>query len=56
MALQHWRQHIWGRRFKRVADHAALIHLYYIQNTSILLTQWAIALQGVDFTVEHKSG
>ena len=37
-------------------DHADLTHLYYMQDTSNMLTRWAIALQGFDFTVEHKPG
>ena len=56
LALQHWRQYSWGRHFKCVPDHAALTHLYYMQDTSNMLTHWAIALKAFDFTVEHKPG
>ena len=35
-------------------DHADLTHLYYMQDTSTMLTRWAITLQGFDFTVEQK--
>ena len=34
-------------------DHAALTHLYYMQDTS---TRQTIAFQGFDFSVEHKPG
>ena len=56
LALQHWRPYLWGKHFRCVTDHAALTHLYYMQDTSNMLTRWAIALQSFDFTVEHKPG
>ena len=55
-AVQHWRPYLWGKHFKCVTNHAALTHLYYMQDTSNVLTRWAIAFQGFDFTVEHKPG
>ena len=54
LALQHWRRYLWGKHFECVTDHAALTHLYYMQDTSTMLTRWAITLQGFDFTVEQK--
>ena len=51
-----WRPHLWGKHFKCGTDHAALTHLYYMQDTSNMLTRWAIALQSFDFTVEQRPG
>ena len=54
LAVTHWRPYIWGRHFVCVTDHSALRYLYSMQDTSSMLTLWAIALQSSDFTVEHK--
>ena len=56
LAVTHWRSYIWGRHFVCVTDHSALRYLYSMQDTSNMLTRWAIALQSYDFTVEHKPG
>ena len=56
LAIQHWRPYLWGRHFVCVTDHAALRYLYSMQDTSNMLTRWAIALQSYDFTVQHKPG
>lgn len=56
LAIQHWRPYLWGRHFVCVTDHAALRYLYSMQDTSNMLTRWAIALQSFDFTVQHKPG
>ena len=45
-----------GRHFVCVTDHSALRYLYSMQDTSNMLTRWAIALQSYDFTLEHKPG
>ena len=36
-------------------DHRALVYLYHMQDTSNMLTRWAIALQNFDFTVKHQN-
>ena len=56
LAIQHWRRYWWGKHFVCVTDHAALRYLYSMQDTSNMLTRWAIALQSYDFTVKHKPG
>ena len=45
-----------GAPFCLCTDHSALRYLYSMQDTSNMLTRWAIALQSYDFTVEHKPG
>ncbi|CAB1100197.1 unnamed protein product [Ectocarpus sp. CCAP 1310/34] len=52
-ALTHWRPYLWGRHFTCSTDHQALTSLYHMQDTSNMLTRWAIALQNYDFTVKH---
>ena len=54
LAVTHWRAYIWGSHFVCVTNHSALRYLYSMQDTSDMLTLWAIALQSYDFTVEHK--
>lgn len=56
LSIQHWRPYLWGRHFVCVTDHAALRYLFQMQNSSNMLTRWAIALQSFDFTVQHKPG
>ena len=56
LAIQHWRHFLWGKHFTCVTDHAALRYLHAMQDTSNMLTRWAIALQSYDFTVQHKPG
>ena len=56
LSLHHWRPYLWGKHFEVVTDHAALRYLYTMQDTSNMLTRWAIALQSFDFTVRHKPG
>ena len=56
LAVAHLIFYIWGRNFVCVTDHSAPRYLYSMQDTSNMLTQWAIALQSCDFSVEHKPG
>ena len=56
LALAHWRPYLFGKHFTVITDHQALTHLYYMQDTSNMLTCWAIALQNFDFTVEDVAG
>ena len=56
LAVTHWIPYIWGRHFVCVTDHSALRYLYSMQDTSNMLTRWAIALQSSDVTVEHIPG
>ena len=56
LAVTHCRPFIWGRHFVCVTNHSALRYLYCMQDTSNMLTRWAIALQSYDFTTEYKPG
>ena len=56
LAVTHWRPYLWGRHFTCCTDHQALTYLYKMQDTSNMLTPWAIALQNYDFTVKHVAG
>ncbi|CAB1098409.1 unnamed protein product [Ectocarpus sp. CCAP 1310/34] len=55
-ALTHWRPYLWGRQITCHTDHQALTYLYHMQDTSNMLTRWAICLQNFDFTVKHVPG
>ena len=54
LAVTHWRSYIWGRQLVCVTHHNALRYLYSMQDTSNMLTRWAITLQLYDFTVAHN--
>ena len=56
LILAHWRPYLFGKYLTVITDHQALTHLYYMQDTSNMLTRWAIALQNFDFTVKHVAG
>ena len=45
-----------GAIFVCITDHSVLRYLCSMQDTSNMLTRWAIALQSYDFTIEHKPG
>ena len=56
LAVTHGKSCVWDRQFVFITEHNVFRYLYLIQNTSTMLTRWAIALQSYDFTVEHKPG
>ena len=56
LAFAHFRPYIWGRFFECHTDHQALCHLHKLQETSNMLTRWALALQTYDFEVIHVPG
>ena len=56
LGLTHWRPFLFGKHFTVFTDHRALVYLYHMQDTSNMLTRWAIALQNFDFTVKHIPG
>ena len=56
LALAHWRPYLFGKHSTVITHHQALTHLYYMQDTSNMLTRWAAALQNFDFTVKHVTG
>ena len=56
LAVTNWKPYIWGRHFVCVTDHSARRYMYSMQDTSTMLTRWAIAPQSYDFTVEHEPG
>ena len=39
-----------------MTDHRAIVYLYHMQDTSNVLTRWAIALHNFDFTVKYAPG
>ena len=56
LALAHWRPYLFGKHFTVITDHQASTHLYHMQDTSNMLTQWAIALQNFELTVKRVAG
>ena len=56
LAVTHWRPYIWGRHVVCVTDHSALGYLYSMQDTSNVLTRWAIALQSMLLRLSTNQG
>lgn len=54
LAIHHSRLFLWGRCFTCATDRAALQYPYAMQDTSNMLTRWAIALQPYEFIARHK--
>ena len=57
-AVNHYRQYVYGRRFKIVSDHTPLQQIIKkdIRDTSTWLQQLLVRCQGYDFTIEYKKG
>ena len=57
LAITYWCPFLFGNKFTVFTDHRALlVYLYDMQDTSNMLTRWAIALQNFDSTVKHVAG
>ncbi|OMH81098.1 Transposon Ty3-I Gag-Pol polyprotein [Zancudomyces culisetae] len=55
-SVNQFRNYIWGRRFKIVTDHSALVRLFDSKEASGRLARWAIILREYDYTLEHRKG
>ncbi|PIK46200.1 gag-pol fusion protein [Apostichopus japonicus] len=56
-AIQSFRPYLANNKFTVLTDHIALKWLHKISHaTNGRLARWSIALQGYDFTIEHKAG
>ena len=56
LAVTHWRPYLCGKKFTCCTDHQAMTYHCKKQETSNMLTRWAIELQNYDFTVKHVPG
>jgi RNase H-like domain found in reverse transcriptase/Reverse transcriptase (RNA-dependent DNA polymerase)/Integrase zinc binding domain/Integrase core domain len=55
-ATKFFRCYLYGRRFKVITDHKALLWLDSVKDTSSMLMRWALRLSEFDYVVEHKPG
>ena len=57
-AVNHYRQYMYGRRFKIVSDHSPLQQIIKkdIRDTTTRLQRLLLRCQGYDFTIEYKKG
>lgn len=56
LAIEHFRQYIWGRHFVIYTDHAALTYLFNQHKPGSRLLRWKILLSEFDFDIIHRSG
>ena len=57
-AVNHYRQYVYGRRFKIVSDHSLLQQIIKkdIRDTTTRLQRLLLRCQGYDFTIKYKKG
>ena len=57
-AVNHYRQDVYGRRFKIVSDHSSLQQIIKkdIRDATTWLQRLLLRCQGFDFTIENKKG
>ena len=57
-AVNHYRQYVYGRRFKIVSDHSPLQQIIKkdIRDATTWLQRLLLQCQGFDFTIEYKKG
>lgn len=54
--LHNWREYLWSRHFTVCTDHTALRYPNSMQDTSNMLSRWAVGLQAYDLSVQHMPG
>lgn len=56
LAIKKFRQYIEGHEFKVVTDHASLKWFMGQRDLGGRLARWALQLQGMNFSIEHRRG
>jgi len=55
-ATKHFRQYLYGRKFKIVTDHKPLIWLMNVKDPNSRLMRWRLKLEEFDYETIYKSG
>jgi len=55
-ATKHFRQYLYGRKFKIVTDHKPLIWLMNVKDPNSRLMRWRLKLEELDYETVYKSG
>jgi hypothetical protein len=55
-AVKYFRPYLYGRTFRIITDHRALIYLFSMNNPSSRLTKFRLCLEEYDFTAEYLKG
>lgn len=55
-ATKHFRQYLYGRRFKIVTDHKPLVWLMNVKDPNSRLMRWRLKLEEFDYEIVYKSG
>lgn len=56
LALQHFREWIWGSHFELYTDHMSLVYLFSAKKENLMLSNWFDKLLEYDFTIIHCPG
>lgn len=54
--VQQYRPYVWGRKFKIVTDHRALMWIFSVKDPTSRLFRWKIRLAEYHYEVIHKKG
>ncbi|CAB0043507.1 unnamed protein product [Trichogramma brassicae] len=55
-AVQYFRPHLFGLKFKIITDHKPLVWLHNLKNPTSRLARWRERLRDYDYEIIHKSG
>jgi len=52
--IKHFKQYLWGKKFKIITDHRPLVWLYNVSDMNYRLVRWRILLQEFDNEIIYK--
>jgi transposase InsO family protein len=54
--IKQFRTYLYGKHFTVYTDHSSLQWLLKLKDSNARLLRWSLQLQGVNFTIKHRSG
>jgi hypothetical protein len=56
ISVEHFRQFLYGKRFKIVTDHKPLIYCFNSKDPAPRIARWLLRLNNYEFDIEYRSG